>query len=255
MLMNSSCYFTTTLLLKPKAEFGAQGAITVTPDPLQAVGPQCPMAWLSSPAVKSSPEFFALPKETQSFLEKVPSFEFITTNVPMGVGVHEKLAPNSQVITFIAALMNTQSSGSITLSSANPSEPPLIDVGYVSHPYDRRVAIESLRAIIEYSNMPTFATITERRIEGPEGDSDEDIFDHVKKSVSPVFHYGGTCRMGRVGDEKTVVDKNFKVVGVKGLRVADHSVAPLMVNNHTQSTAYLIVSLILLLRLVSKNYN
>ena len=50
--------------------------------------------------------------------------------------------------------------------------------------------------------------------------------------------------MGREGDEKTVVDTSFKVKGVKGLRVADLSVAPLMINNHTQSTAYLIVSLI-----------
>lgn len=92
--------------------------------------------------------------------------------------------------------------------------------------------------------MPTFAAITEKRIEGPVSDSDEDLFEHVKKSLGPVYHFGGTCRMGREGDEKTVVDTSFKVKGVKGLRVADLSVAPLMINNHTQSTAYLIVSLI-----------
>ena len=140
--------------------------------------------------------------------------------------------------------MNSQSTvGSITLASANPADSPLIDVRYVVHPYDRRVAIEALRAIIEYSTVPTFAAITEKRIEGPVSDSDEDLFDHVKKSLSPVYHFGGTCRMGREGDEKTVVDTGFKVKGVKGLRVADMSVAPLMMNNHTQSTAYLIVSL------------
>lgn len=210
-------------------------------DPLQAVGPQCPMAWLTSPTVKSSQEFLALPKETQCFLQKVPSFEFSTCNIPLGVGVAEQLAPDSQVITFVAALMNPQSTGSITLSSANPSAPPKIDVGYVSHPYDRRVAIEALRTLVKYSKMPTFDTVTEKRLEGPASDSDEDIFEHVKKTVSPVFHYGGTCRMGRDGDSKAVVDTNFSVVGMKGLRVVDHSVAPLMVNNHTQSTAYLIV--------------
>lgn len=208
------------------------------------VGPQAPMAWLSSPTIKSSPEFFALTKDTQAFLQKVPSFEFITTSIPLGAGVHETLSPGDQVITFIAAVMNSQSTvGSITLASANPADSPLIDVRYVVHPYDRRVAIEALRAIIEYSTVPTFAAITEKRIEGPVSDSDEDLFDHVKKSLSPVYHFGGTCRMGREGDEKTVVDTGFKVKGVKGLRVADMSVAPLMMNNHTQSTAYLIVSL------------
>jgi choline dehydrogenase-like flavoprotein len=48
--------------------------------------------------------------------------------------------------------------------------------------------------------------------------------------------------MGRDEDEMSVVDKEFKVRGIRGLRVADHAVAPLMVNNHTQSTCYLIVS-------------
>ena len=249
ILTRSSCYSTTTLLLKPKVEVGTQEVEPIAADPLQAVGAQCPMAWLSSPAVKSSQEFLALPKETQSFLEKVPSFELITTNVPIGVGVYEKLAPDSQVITFIAAVMNPQGTGSITLSSNNPSEPPKIDVGYVSHPYDRRVAIEALRTAVEYSKMPTFAAITEKRIEGPAIDNDEDMFEHVKKSMSPVFHYSGTCKMGRDGDEKTVVNKSFKVQGVKGLRVADNSVAPLMINNHTQSTAYLIVSLVPFLQL------
>lgn len=245
--MDISCYATTTLLLKPKADVGPH-VQSIAADPLQAVGPQCPMAWLSSPAVKASKEYLALPKEAQSFLEKVPSFELIINNIPMAVGVHETLDPGSQVITFLAAVMNPQSTGSIALSSAKPSDPPRINVGYLSHPYDRRVAIEALRAAVEYSKMPAFAAVTKQRIEGPASDNDEEIFDHVKKSISPVFHYGGTCRMGRDGDEKTVVDKDFKVVGVKRLRVADHSVAPLMINNHTQSTAYLIVSSTLFLK-------
>ena len=169
----------------------------------------------------------------------------MTTNIPLAVGVNEKLSPGDQVITFCAAVMNSQSTaGSITLASANPADAPLIDVKYLTHPYDRRVAVEALRDIIDYSEMPAFAAVTEKRIEGPASDSDEDLFEHVKKSLSSVYHFSGTCRMGREGDEKAVVDKDFKVKGVRGLRVADLSVAPLMLNNHTQSTAYLIVSFV-----------
>jgi choline dehydrogenase-like flavoprotein len=50
--------------------------------------------------------------------------------------------------------------------------------------------------------------------------------------------------MGKQSDAMAVVDKEFKVRGVEGLRVVDHAVAPLMTNNHTQSTCYLIVSLL-----------
>lgn len=138
--------------------------------------------------------------------------------------------------------MNAESKGSITLASSDPSAPPNIDVNYISHPYDRRVAIEGLRELIAYSRMPAFAKITEKMIEGPEGDSEEEIWAHVKKGVEPVFHFAGTCRMGREEDDMAVVDKEFRVRGVTGLRVVDHSIAPLMVNNHTQSTCYLIVS-------------
>ena len=90
--------------------------------------------------------------------------------------------------------------------------------------------------------MPAFDAVTEERIEGPAGDSDEDLWEHVKKVLQPVNHFAGTCKMGRGEDEMAVVDKEFKVKGIKGLRVVDHSIAPLMVNNHVQSTCYLIVS-------------
>jgi hypothetical protein len=39
-----------------------------------------------------------------------------------------------------------------------------------------------------------------------------------------------------------VVDNEFKLKGVKGLKVVDHAVVPLMANNNTQSTCYLIAS-------------
>lgn len=38
------------------------------------------------------------------------------------------------------------------------------------------------------------------------------------------------------------MDNEFEVKGVKGLKVVDHAVAPLMANNNTQSTCYLIAS-------------
>lgn len=44
--------------------------------------------------------------------------------------------------------------------------------------------------------------------------------------------------MGKTGDPETCVDSNFSVAGLKKLRVADMSVAPLLFNNHPQSTAY-----------------
>ena len=46
--------------------------------------------------------------------------------------------------------------------------------------------------------------------------------------------------MGKEGEENRVVDSEFKVVGVQGLRIADMSVCPILTTNHTQVNAYLI---------------
>ncbi|XMA11131.1 hypothetical protein WAI453_003922 [Rhynchosporium graminicola] len=54
------------------------------------------------------------------------------------------------------------------------------------------------------------------------------------------WHMCSTTRMGKKGDEGAVVDTDFRVRGVQNLRVADLSVLPLLPNNHTQSTAYLV---------------
>jgi choline dehydrogenase-like flavoprotein len=147
------------------------------------------------------------------------------------------------VIQISVAVMNAQSRGSVTLASSDPSAPIAIDLNYLSHPYDRRVAIEALRAALALSRVPTLKNVSEKILNGPKSEIDEDLFEFAKEFVQPVFHFARTCRMGKDSDEMSVVDKDFKVRGTKGLRVADHAVAPLMINNHTQSTCYLIVSI------------
>ena len=73
--------------------------------------------------------------------------------------------------------------------------------------------------------MPAFAAVTEEKIEGPVGDSDEDLWEHVKKVLQPVNHFAGTCKMGRGEDEMAVVDKEFKGQGTKrGLRFGRRTV-------------------------------
>lgn len=247
--LKDHCMALMTVLIKPKApistptvsEIPAQATSNPVKarDPLRETGSQCPMAWVSSPEVKTSNEFTALGANTTTHLEKVPSFELLALEVPMEQGL-PPLGPDDRVITFGAAVMNPQSMGTVTLTSSDPTKPYLIDPKYLTHPYDRRVAIEALRSVIKLSKVPTFAAVTEKVLSGPEVDSDDKILEHCKKSLSPVWHFAGTCKMGGEDDEMAVVDKNFRVRGVKRLRVVDLSVTAVLPNNHTQSTAYLI---------------
>jgi choline dehydrogenase-like flavoprotein len=54
----------------------------------------------------------------------------------------------------------------------------------------------------------------------------------------PGYHASGTCAMGKSSDPKAVVDEKLAVKGVKGLRVADCSIMPILHGGHTQMPAY-----------------
>jgi choline dehydrogenase-like flavoprotein len=52
------------------------------------------------------------------------------------------------------------------------------------------------------------------------------------------YHAAGTCKMGKADDPSAVLDEKLRVRGVKGLRVADVSIMPLLNSGHTQMPAY-----------------
>ncbi|TGO36552.1 hypothetical protein BHYA_0121g00130 [Botrytis hyacinthi] len=52
------------------------------------------------------------------------------------------------------------------------------------------------------------------------------------------YHPAGTCKMGRPDDPLAVLDENLKVRGITGLRVADASVMPFLVEGHPQMPVY-----------------
>ena len=71
--------------------------------------------------------------------------------------------------------MSPQGTGDVDLRSANPADPPLIDPKFLSHPYDRRVAIESVRDALKFLDMPYLAKDQAGLATGPSGKGDEEI--------------------------------------------------------------------------------
>ncbi|CZT12050.1 uncharacterized protein RCO7_10974 [Rhynchosporium graminicola] len=68
----------------------------------------------------------------------------------------------------------------------------------------------------------------------------EDWEPYVRDNATTCYHPGGTCKMGTNDDPMAVLDAELRVRGVKGLRVADTSVMPLLNQGHTQMPAYAI---------------
>jgi choline dehydrogenase-like flavoprotein len=197
--------------------------------------------FLKHPELDKWQEYQDLEQDTQRFLSKdaVPTYEFINNSLLWPPG--SKLEEGNSYMTLIAFLMNPQSEGSVTLRSADPTDKPVIDLNYLSHPYDKRIMRETVRSVWQkIVENPTISKDVRRTLCGPKSLSDEDVDEFVRDSASTVWHANGTVMMGKAEDAKACVDASFKVFGIEGLRVADLSVCPLTTNNHSQATAYLV---------------
>jgi choline dehydrogenase-like flavoprotein len=208
--------------------------------PLAVFGASACLIFPRLPSVLNSPEKQALDTKTQAFLD-VPTRP--TTEIWMHSGPLFYTGPcptDASVLVIEGLNQNCLSKGNMTLRNTDPREPPVIDLQYLAHPYDIRVAVETVREIMKLSRTPALQNIIQTPILAPVGDSEKDLENFVRQNLTQGFHGMGTCVMGAPGDTVRVVNNDFSVVGCSGLRVADMSVCPILTCNHTQVNAYLI---------------
>lgn len=62
----------------------------------------------------------------------------------------------------------------------------------------------------------------------------------VTSTAVGVWHASGTCRLGSERDPEAVVDTHGRVIGVKGLRVADASIIPVLMRGNTNIPSIMI---------------
>ena len=67
---------------------------------------------------------------------------------------------------------------------------------------------------------------------------DEGWAAHVRAEGTTIYHPVGTCKMG--SDRMAVVDDQLRVHGLKGLRVVDASIMPLIVRGNTNAPVIMI---------------
>lgn len=131
------------------------------------------------------------------------------------------------------------SRGSITLSSANPMDKPVIAANYLSDPEDLVTLRRGVRLARSLAHRPSFDPYRGAEIApGRNIEADDELDTWIRANATTAYHPVGTCRMG--GDARAVVDPELRVQGVTGLRVADASIMPAITSGNTNAPAIMI---------------
>ncbi|HEU5102789.1 MAG TPA: choline dehydrogenase [Roseiflexaceae bacterium] len=154
----------------------------------------------------------------------------------VGFGTHR---PAGHGFSLWPALVLPESRGSLRLRAADPLAPPLIQPNYLAAEPDIAVIVQGVQIARELAATRAFAPFVGEAIQpGAELRSDEEIRAYIRASASTVYHPTGTCKMGL--DPLAVVDSQLRVHGVDGLRVADASIMPAIVNGNTNAPVIMI---------------
>jgi choline dehydrogenase-like flavoprotein len=157
----------------------------------------------------------------------------------------KRLAGAAESVIVLANPVQPHSEGEIVLSSANPTDHPVIRMNYFGDPHDMKVMVAVLRRALDIVAhwpaghkvgpllVPPFLADTHGHVEGavPSDALLEDLALHYSFTV---YHVTSTCRIG------SVVDPRLRVMGIERLRVADASVMPNVVSGNTNAASIMI---------------
>nr|WP_298688871.1 choline dehydrogenase [uncultured Dongia sp.] len=137
-------------------------------------------------------------------------------------------------MTLSVCQLRPESTGTITLASADPLQPPRIVANYLSTENDRRCMVAAVKFARRLANtQPLSDLIAAEVAPGAEHTTDDSLLAFVRKNGGTIFHPAGTCRMGPAHDERSVVDPRLHVNGVDNLWVVDCSIMPTLVSGNT----------------------
>lgn len=147
--------------------------------------------------------------------------------------------PDAHGFMLAPGLVATKSIGTLELQSADPYDPPLIDPNYLAEESDMHVIVEGVKLARKIIASPAFDPYRgDEYLPGVHVTSDNDIRDYIRNYVDNIFHPTGTCKMGN--DPLAVVNDRLQVHGIQGLRVADASIMPFIVNANTNAPCIMI---------------
>lgn len=136
---------------------------------------------------------------------------------------------------FLPILVQPESRGEVSLRSADPTDPPVINPNYLTEAADLQTLVKAVELVRNLANTPTFQEMNGGELMPGEA---ADLEGFIRSQCSTLWHPAGTCKMGT--DSMAVVDSELRVRGVKSLRVADASIMPTVTSGNTVAACFMI---------------
>jgi len=150
-------------------------------------------------------------------------------------------------MTICPTILHPKSIGEISLSTSDPFESPLINPNYLENDGDVKLFMHGIR--LSHRIITESKSFVEFK---PEFASNDTIYGNhhpfmsdayldfaIRHMAATVYHPTSTCRIAK-DEQNGVVDKDLKVFGVRGLRIADTSVMPSIIGANTNAPAIMI---------------
>ena len=170
-----------------------------------------------------------------------PSHSQATVRLPFFAGPAGTVNQHAYSLSFYG--MRPESRGTLDLRDADPRSAPLIRASYLSDPRDREQIHRALARVRHVMAQPAFEPYRgEELTPGASVQSGREVDAWIAATAGSSYHPVGTCRMGRADEETAVVDERLDVIGVRGLKVADASVMPLLPSGNTMAPTMMIAS-------------
>lgn len=129
--------------------------------------------------------------------------------------------------TLAAYLARPASRGTVRMRSADPASAPVVRAPFLTDPegLDRAALVKAIRVLRDLARTPALRPWLGDEIEPGPIVTDERVGDYVSATLGTMFHPTSTCRMG-ADPASSVVDEDYNVWGVSGLRICDASILP-----------------------------
>ena len=160
-------------------------------------------------------------------------------------GYSKLIRDNLNYLTWAVLKAHTLNrAGEVKLASKDPRDRPYINFRYFEEGSDKsgqdlNAVLEGIKFVRKITKPLIEQNYLTEELPGAAVQSDEELKDFIKNNAWG-HHASCTCKIGNDSDPLAVLDSNFKVRGIQGLRVVDASVFPKIPGFFIVSSIYII---------------